>query len=44
MAVLHLASSRIVTVMHEHIHEPNILQETARSEENRMIAAAVVVG
>ncbi len=44
MAVLHIASSKIVAVMHEHVHEPNILHETARTEEKRMIAAAALVG
>ncbi len=43
-AVLHIASSKIVAVMHEHVHEPNILHETARTEEKRMIAAAALVG
>jgi hypothetical protein len=44
MAVLHIASSKIVAVMHEHVHEPNILHKTARTEEKRMIAAASLVG
>jgi hypothetical protein len=39
MTILHLASSQILTVMHEHVHEPNILQETACSEEMIMIDA-----
>ncbi len=29
--------------MHEHVHEPNILQKTVRTEEKRMIAAAALV-
>jgi hypothetical protein len=44
MAVLHIASSQIVAIMHEHVHEPNILHETARTEKKRVIAAAALVG
>ncbi len=44
VAVLHIASSRILLVMHEHVHEPNLLQETARSKEKKMIAAAALMG
>jgi hypothetical protein len=44
VAVLHIASSRILHILHEHSHEANILEETARQEEKKMIAAAAQVG
>ncbi len=44
VAVLHVASSRIIHIMNENSHETNILEETARQEEKKMIAAAAQVG
>jgi hypothetical protein len=37
-----LSFTSLVAVMHEHVYEPNILQETACTEEKRMIAPAAV--
>jgi hypothetical protein len=44
VAVLHIASLRILHILHEHSHEANILEKTARQEEKKMIAADAQVG
>jgi glucan biosynthesis protein len=44
VAVLHIASSRIINIINKHSHEANILEESARNEEKKMIAAAAQVG
>jgi hypothetical protein len=44
IAVLHIPSSRIISVTHDHTHESDILLEAARNEEKKLITAAAMVG
>jgi hypothetical protein len=44
IAVLHIASSRSISLAHEHSHDSDILLETAREEEKKLINAAAMVG
>jgi hypothetical protein len=43
-AVLHIASSCIVHLSHDHTHESNILLQTARQGEKKLITAAAMMG
>jgi hypothetical protein len=42
MATLDLASSRIIKIAISHNHTLNLLKESARDEENKLIMAATV--
>ncbi len=43
-AVLHIASSCIVHLSHDHNHESKILLQTARQGEEKLIPAAAMMG
>jgi hypothetical protein len=44
VATLDLEMNMIVKILHEHVHTSNILRETARKEEKKMIETAANVG
>jgi hypothetical protein len=44
VATLDLETNMIMKILHEHVHMSNILRETARKEEKKMIEAAANVG
>jgi hypothetical protein len=44
VATLNLETNMIVKILHEHVHTSNILRETVRKEERKMIEAAANVG